>query len=178
MRLRRLEERLRARLWGLRRGVSVGRGVRVGRYCRLIVERGSRVVLEDAAGIDDGTTIAAYSGGCVQLGAGSFAGHHCTVAARQSVEIGAGAFLAELVSVRDHDHAVGVPPGSGQMQIAPVSIGADAWVGAKATVVRGATIGAGAVVGANAVVRGEVAPRTLVAGVPAEFVRLLEPGAP
>jgi acetyltransferase-like isoleucine patch superfamily enzyme len=174
VKLRRLEERLRGRVVGLRRGVSVGRGVRVGRRCRLIVESSSRIVLEQRAGIDDGTTIAAYGGGIVRFAEDSFAGHHCTIAAWRSVEIGAGAFLAELVPVRDPDHAVGRPPREGKVEIANVAIGAGAWVGAKATIVRGSTIGAGAVVGANAVVRGDVAPRTLVAGVPAAFVRSLE----
>jgi acetyltransferase-like isoleucine patch superfamily enzyme len=166
---------LRARLWALRhRNVRVGTRARVGRNCRLIIARGATLVLGDGCTIDDGTTVAVYGSGRVVLGAGSFVGHHCTIAAHESVEVGAGAFLAELVSVRDHDHVVGAPPSSGRVDVAPVSIGADAWLGAKVTVVRGSSIGAGTVVGANAVVRGDVPAHTVAGGIPARVLRSLE----
>ena len=50
-----------------------------------------------------------------------------------------------------------------------------AWIGARATVLPGVTIGAGAVVASGAVVTKNVAPDTLVAGVPAKPLRALEP---
>jgi acetyltransferase-like isoleucine patch superfamily enzyme len=134
----------------------------------------ARLVLGAFSIVDDATTIAVYDEGRIELGPRSFVGHHCTLAARQSIVIGAGTHLAELVSVRDHDHAVGAPPSSGAMTVEPVAIGADAWLGAKVTVVRGARIGDGAVVAANAVVRGELPARALCAGVPARVVRMLD----
>ncbi len=48
-----------------------------------------------------------------------------------------------------------------------VSIGHDVWIGHGATVTPGVSIGNGAVVGAGAVVTRDVAPYTIVAGVPA-----------
>jgi len=126
-------------------------------------------VLGDGCGIDDGVTLAAYGTGRISLGPGSFVGHHATLAAHDSVEIGAGTFLAELVSIRDHDHAVGLPPSSGAVDVAPVVLGDRVWVGAKATVLRGARIGDGAVVGANAVVRGDVPPGVVAVGIPARL---------
>lgn len=53
----------------------------------------------------------------------------------------------------------------------PVSIGHDVWVGHGAVIMPGVTIGNGAVIGANAVVTGDVAPYTIVAGVPAKPLR-------
>lgn len=87
--------------------------------------------------------------------------------------IGEGTFLAELVSIRDHDHAVGKRPSEGDAQVESVRIGDHSWIGAKVTVVRGSRIGDGTVVGANAVVRGELPPRTVCAGIPARVVRTL-----
>ncbi|MFB6174029.1 MAG: DapH/DapD/GlmU-related protein [Halobacteriales archaeon] len=50
----------------------------------------------------------------------------------------------------------------------PVEVGHDVWIGHGATVLPGVTLGNGAAVGAGAVVTGDVAPYTVVAGVPAE----------
>jgi len=52
-----------------------------------------------------------------------------------------------------------------------VTIGHDVWLGHGALVLPGVEIGNGAVVGAGAVVTSDVAPYTVVAGVPAEPIR-------
>ncbi|EMA06514.1 DapH/DapD/GlmU-related protein [Haloarcula marismortui] len=53
----------------------------------------------------------------------------------------------------------------------PVEVGHDVWIGHGAIVLPGVSIGDGAVVGAGAVVADDVAPYTIVAGVPAEPIR-------
>ncbi|MBB1248533.1 hypothetical protein H2O14_06945 [Rhizobium sp. G21] len=52
-----------------------------------------------------------------------------------------------------------------------VVIGHDVWLGHGVTVLPGVTIGNGAVVGAGAVVSRDVAPYTIVGGVPARLIR-------
>lgn len=52
-----------------------------------------------------------------------------------------------------------------------VTIGHDVWIGHGATVTAGVRIGTGAVVGAGAVVTRDVAPYTIVGGVPARCIR-------
>lgn len=52
-----------------------------------------------------------------------------------------------------------------------VSIGHDVWIGHGAIIMAGVTIGTGAVVGAGAVVTHDVAPYTIVAGIPAKPIR-------
>jgi acetyltransferase-like isoleucine patch superfamily enzyme len=174
-RLRRAESKARARWWQLLHpGVEIGSGTRIGRGCRLFLDRQAQLVLGPGCEIDDATTIAIYDAGRIELGANSFVGHHCTLAARESIQIGAGTFLAELVSVRDHDHAVGSPPSTGKMNVAPVTIGADVWIGAKATIVRGTRIGNAASLGANAVARGELPAHTVCVGIPARVVRTID----
>jgi len=57
------------------------------------------------------------------------------------------------------------------MKTKPVVIEDDVWIGANAVVLPGVTIGARSVVGAGAVVVKDVAPKTIVAGVPARVIR-------
>ena len=45
------------------------------------------------------------------------------------------------------------------------------WLGANVTILPGVTIGEGAIVAAGAVVTKDVAPRTVVGGVPAREIR-------
>jgi maltose O-acetyltransferase len=56
---------------------------------------------------------------------------------------------------------------------APINIADDAWIGAAAIVVPGITVGRGAVVGAGSVVTRDVAPFTVVAGVPSRLIRTI-----
>jgi len=52
-----------------------------------------------------------------------------------------------------------------------VVIGNDVWIGHGAVITPGVTVGHGAVIGANAVVTRDVAPYTVVGGVPAKLIR-------
>ena len=52
-----------------------------------------------------------------------------------------------------------------------VTIGHDTWIGHGATILPGVTVGDGAVIGSGAVVSRDVAPYTIVGGVPAKLIR-------
>lgn len=54
-------------------------------------------------------------------------------------------------------------------------VGSDVWIGKGALIQDNVTIGDGAVIGAGAVVTRDVAPYSIVAGVPARFIRLRFP---
>lgn len=53
----------------------------------------------------------------------------------------------------------------------PVAIGSDVWIGARVILLDGVTIGHGAIIGAGAVVTKDVAPYTIVGGIPARPIR-------
>lgn len=57
------------------------------------------------------------------------------------------------------------------LRIAPVNIGKGADIGCNAVILPGVTVGEGAIVGAGAIVTHDVAPYTIVAGVPAKKLR-------
>ncbi|QGY40264.1 sugar O-acetyltransferase [Pseudodesulfovibrio cashew] len=54
---------------------------------------------------------------------------------------------------------------------APIIIGENVWIGSNATILQGVTVGDNAIVAAGAVVTKDVAPGTIVGGVPAKFIK-------
>ena len=140
---------------------------------RFTVARGADVRFGSSCVLDHGFTL--ESSGHLEVGDRTVFGHHCTVAADDSVVIGAHCLIGELVSIRDHDHAFADPAGAILDQgrvTTPVQIGDDVWIGAKATVTRGVTIGSGAVVGAHAVVTHDLPAGCVAVGIPARVVRI------
>ena len=56
----------------------------------------------------------------------------------------------------------------------PIIVEDKAWIGAGAIITQGVTIGEGAVIAAGSVVNKDVAPMTIVGGVPAKFIKAIE----
>jgi len=103
----------------------------------------------------------------ISIGDGTYVNRRTEIMAKQSVTIGRGCAISWDVVITDTDyHEI---PGTASTK--PVSIGDGVWIGCRATVLKGVTIGEGAIVAAGAVVTKDVAPRTLVAGVPAQPVK-------
>lgn len=78
--------------------------------------------------------------------------------------IGHNCVIATLNHATDPEHR-------GDMIPAPVKIGDKVWVGANVTILPGVTIGSGAIIAAGAVVNKDVAPYTIVGGVPAKLIK-------
>ena len=57
---------------------------------------------------------------------------------------------------------------------APIIVEDDVWIGAKAVIFPGVRLGSSSIIAAGAVVRSDVAPGSIVAGVPARVLRTLE----
>lgn len=87
------------------------------------------------------------------------------------VKIGSGVRIAPNVRI----HASGHELESGKFlhKGGVISIEDNVWIGAGAYILQGVSIGEGAVVAAGSVVTKDVAPRTIVGGVPAKFIKSL-----
>lgn len=139
---------------------------------------GAQVRIGEACVLDNDLTIECR--GTLEVGRGTIFGHHCTVAALESIIIGEDCLIAEMVSIRDHNHRFArfdVPYRDQGMEVAPVRIGRNVWLAAKVTVAAGVTIGDNTVVGANAVVTRDLPANAVAAGVPARILRLRSPEA-
>jgi acetyltransferase-like isoleucine patch superfamily enzyme len=110
----------------------------------------------------------------------AFVAPYCKV--DPGVEIGRYSMLARQVAIVGDDHEWTLPGTpiqfSGRPPQSRTVIGDDVWVGYGALVRRGVTIGRGAIVAAHAVVTKNVAPYTVVAGVPAIEIAQRFPNAP
>lgn len=113
--------------------------------------------------------------GCLSIGDRTIFGHHCTLASIEAVIIGEDCLIAEMVSIRDHDHCfdhLHIPIREQEAVTAPVQIGRNVWLGAKVTVTRGVTIGDNCIVGANAVVTHDIPANAIAVGIPAKVIRM------
>ena len=111
----------------------------------------------------------------IKIGAGCFLNSPLFIDAAAPVTIGNGVSVGHHVVIITSGHALGTPEfRAGPLQAAPVTIEDGAWIAAGVTLLPGVTIGRGAVVAAGAVVTKDVAPNTLVGGIPAKLIRALD----
>lgn len=104
------------------------------------------------------------------LGKAVFINMGCRFQDTGGITIGDGTLIGHGSTLTTLNHAID-PRRRADMTPAPVVIGRNVWLGAAVTVVPGVTIGDGAIIGAGAVVTRDVAPNTIVAGVPARPIR-------
>jgi acetyltransferase-like isoleucine patch superfamily enzyme len=105
----------------------------------------------------------------VKIGDFTFLGTGSELDVSADISIGDHTLIAPYCFITDHSHGLDRDITMDRQPLAPrpVLIGSDVWIGTKACILPGVTIGDGAVVGAGSVVRKDVAPYTIVAGVPA-----------
>ena len=106
------------------------------------------------------------------VGEGVFINAGCRFQDQGGITIGDRALIGHNAVIATLNHNMD-PAKRANLLPAPVHIGADAWLGANVTVLPGVTIGDGAVVAAGAVVTKDVAPNTVVGGVPAKLIKEL-----
>lgn len=162
-RMRRAVWRALARRFG--HGVRIGRGA-MARHPETF-EIGDGVVIGEQAFVQG-----RFDGRCI-IGDHTWIGPQAFLDARDLV---IEAFVgwgpgARVLGSQHTGMPTDVPVIQTDLRIEPVRVGAWADVGVNAVVMPGVTIGRGAIVGAGAVVTADVAPFSIVVGVPARFAR-------
>lgn len=121
--------------------------------------------------IGSGTHIVVGPGARLTLGPDSIISSKCRVVCRDSITLKAGAGISWDSLIMDSDHHAIVVDGQARPRQAPIEIGEWVWSGAGVKIMKGVTIGDRAVIATGAVVVSDVAPHTLVGGVPARVIR-------
>lgn len=117
----------------------------------------------------------------IKIGDGVSMGEYCHITAAKSVEIGNGVLTGRFVLISDNSH--GCTDGT-ESDFAPlqrkvvskggITIGKNVWIGDKVTILQNVTIGDGSIIAANAVVTKSVPPFCIVAGNPAQIVKIIK----
>lgn len=106
----------------------------------------------------------------IHIGKFVFINAGCSFQDQGGITIGDGCLIGHhtVIATLNHDEN---PARRNNLFPAPVVIGNRVWIGSNATILPGVTIGDNAIVAAGAVVTKDVPPDTVVAGVPAKFLR-------
>jgi acetyltransferase-like isoleucine patch superfamily enzyme len=108
----------------------------------------------------------------LQIGDRVFINQGSSVVAYCQIEIGDDTKIGDFVGIYDTNHHIVDPAHS--LKSAPVIIGSNVWLGRGVLVLPGSKIGDHTVVGAGSIVKGDLPPRVLAAGNPAQVVRELD----
>lgn len=119
-------------------------------------------------------SLGVYPQGRLEIGNQVLINNGTIISAQSLVSLGDGCSLGYHVLLLDSDQHPVVP--GGEVKCAPIVVGRGAWLGSRVIVLRGVTVGEFAVVASGAVVTKDVPAHALVAGVPAQLVRMLAPG--
>lgn len=108
----------------------------------------------------------------IQVGENVFINACCHFQDHGGVTLGDGCQIGHNVVFATLNHGL-EPEDRANTYPAPIVLGRGVWVGSNATILQGVTIGDHAIVAAGAVVTKDVAPNTVVGGIPAKIIKTL-----
>lgn len=160
-----LRRRLYSRYWG-HKSFSVGNNVYISGIRKIKVGESSH--------FSSNVKLCCEGTGEINIGRNFFCNFNCYFSSRDSsITIGDDCLFGPDVYLVNTNH--GFKSGSlirEQFERAsPILIGNDVWIGAKAVILPDVQIGEGAIIAAGSVVNKNVAAYTIVAGVPAKFIK-------
>lgn len=109
----------------------------------------------------------------ITIGKDVFINSGCHFQDQGGIVIGDGAFIGHNVVLATINHDLD-PKNNRKNHYAPITIGKNVWIGANATVLPGVSIGDWAVIGAGAVVTKDVPAKSVVGGVPARIIKMID----
>jgi acetyltransferase-like isoleucine patch superfamily enzyme len=160
-----LRKRLYSRYWG-HRNFSIGDNVYISGI--------RKIKIGESAYISSNVKLCCEGTGEINIGDNFYCNFNCYLSSKDSsITIGNDCLFGPDVYLVNTNH--GFKSGSlirEQSEAAlPILIGNDVWIGAKSVILANVRIGEGAVIAAGSLVNKDVAAYTIVAGVPAKFLK-------
>lgn len=109
----------------------------------------------------------------ISIGKDVFINSGCHFQDQGGITIGDGSLIGHNVVLATINHDL-LPSQKRKNHYAPITIGSNVWIGSNAVILPGVTIGEWAVVAAGAVVTHDVPPLTIVGGVPARVIKVID----
>ncbi|WCT11875.1 acyltransferase [Mucilaginibacter jinjuensis] len=144
----------------------------IEKNCKIVCVDGGKMIIKNTH-ISIGVHLFADVGATISI-ENSSVGRYSVIASKQSITIEKGVAIAEMVVIRDQDHAIDVnnaEAGFSQYTTGPVHIEKNVWIASKATILKGVTIGNDSIIAASAVVTKPVPANEVWGGVPARFIK-------
>ena len=157
------------------RGLQSGKGTRIGKiHC----DWPNKINIGTDCEIQDDVDFRLWQpfndSSYIKMGENVFIGHACEFVCNTKIIIGNNVMLAPRVSIYAENHVFDNPDiliRDQGVAYQTVIIEDDCWIAANSIILAGVTIGKGSVVAAGSVVTENVAPYSVVAGVPAKFIK-------
>lgn len=160
--------------------LTLGRNVKIEDYAEVQCRSLRGVVLGDGVTVGRNASIRPSSyyghqaGEGLTVGAGSCIGALSWIGASGHVTIGVDVLMGPRVTILPENHifdSLSTSIKSQGVDRRRVIVEDDCWIGAGATILAGVRIGRGSIVASGAVVARDVAPRSIVGGIPARVIK-------
>lgn len=173
MRDRFVIERLVAKYEGCR--IDPRAVIHVGKSCTLQLGRDVTIGALSILAVEPDLHAGPGDYAVLEIGDSTYIGEANNLRAAGGIRIGANCLISQGVSIISSNHSskLGLPitEQPSRTDKKGVTIGDDVWIGTNSTILPGVTIGKGAIVAAGSVVTSSVREYTIVAGVPARFLK-------
>ena len=117
------------------------------------------------------------SRGVLKIGNNVQINDYSRIVALDKITIGNNVLIARFVSILDHDHNYKLNINKLNFEgykTSPTVIGNNVWISDKVTILKGVTIVDNVIIGANSLVNKDVQSNSIIGGVPAKLLKIIE----
>ena len=155
-------------------GGCLGKHLTIYEQVRINSSNPKSIFIGDRAHLLRGVTVSAHKSGKIFIGDNVHIGEYSIVASSKEIVIKDDVTIGPHTVVVDLDHVyakIEEPINKQGFHCEKIVVEEDVWIGANCSILKGVTIGKGSVVGAGSVVTHDIAPYSVVVGVPARLIK-------
>lgn len=128
----------------------------------LVIEKGSRLILNKGFRARDYFSIRANEHSVVEIGPNCFFNNNCSINAKKKISFGNNVIVGIGVQFYDHDHDFRSDDVEKNFVSDEIIIGNNVWIGANSIILKGSVIGDNCVIAAGTIVKGNIPAGSLV----------------